>query len=209
VLLDGKKLYFKKRWTARRIRRGFSNLLREQDLNSAHRYLEGEFDVGNDDVIADIGVAEGNFSLSVIERVKKIYMFEYNPDWTEALKVTFAPWKDKIEIISKRVAELDDDNNIRLDTFLSQHRDVTFIKIDVDGAEQKVLNGSKDILGSGRPFKIALCTYHRNEDEETFKKILGDSGFIVTTSRGYMVYYFDKKLKAPYLRRGLIRAVRK
>jgi len=30
----------------------------------------------------------------------------------------------------------------------------------------------------------------------------------VTPSKGYMINYYDKKLKAPWLRRGLIRAVR-
>ena len=208
VLLDGKRLYFKKRWTVRRIRKGFSDLLCEQDIRSPHRYLEGSFDVGNDDVIADIGAAEGNFSLSVIERVKKIYLFEYNRGWIKALESTFAPWKDKVEIINKRVSDFDDENNVCLDTFIREHNNISFIKIDVDGAEQKVLNCASEILGSGSPLKIALCTYHRNNDEETFSRILSSYGFTVTTSKGYMVYYYDKNMKAPYLRRGLLRAVR-
>lgn len=208
VLLEGKRLYFKRRWTTSRIRKGFSDLLCEQDLNSAHRYLEDDFDVNGQDVIVDIGAAEGNFSLSVIERVKKIYIFEYNGDWIEALKATFAPWKDKVEIINKKVASIDDENNVCLDTFIRQHGDVTFIKIDVDGAEQQVLDCSGEMLRARFPLKIALCTYHRNNDEKIFTDILRDSGFSVTPSKGYMLYYFDKKIEAPFLRRGLIRAVR-
>ena len=76
VLLEGKRLYFKKRWRDKRIKRAYSDLLREQDLNSPHRYLTDSFTVGNDDVVADIGAAEGNFSLSVIEKIKKVYIFE-------------------------------------------------------------------------------------------------------------------------------------
>lgn len=209
VLLGGKRLYFKRRWTVKRIRKGFSDLLREQDPESAHRYLDGDFDVSDQDVIADIGAAEGNFSLSVIERVKKIYIFESNRDWIEALEATFAPWKDKVEIINKKVSSHDDENKVCLDTFLRQHGEVTFIKIDVDGAEHMVIDCCKEILNSRFPLKIAICTYHRNEDERIFTGLLRDSGFSVTPSKGYMVYYFDKKIKSPFLRRGLIRAVRK
>jgi len=53
-----------------------------------------------------------------------------------------------------------------------------------------------------------LCTYHKNEDEKDFTKLLNDYGFSITTSRGYMINYYDKKMKAPYLRRGLIRAIK-
>ncbi len=208
VIHEGKKLYFKRRWSKKRIRKGYSNLLREQDPASAHRYLEGDFDVSGEDVIADVGAAEGNFSLSVADRVKKIYIFEYNTDWIEALEATFEPWKDKVEIISKMVSDKDDKHNISLDTFIKEHDDVTFLKIDVDGAEQKVISSSNMLLDSGKPLKVALCTYHKNDDEAIFTGLLQKKGFRVSTSRGYMVYYFDKKMKAPFLRRGLVRAVR-
>lgn len=209
VIHEGKKLYFKRRWSKNRIRKGYSNLLREQDPLSAHRYLDGDFDVSGDEVIADVGAAEGNFSLSVIDRVKKIYIFEYNSSWIEALEATFSPWKDKVEIISKMVSDKDDEKNITLDTFIKEHDEITFLKVDVDGAEQKVISNSNKLLESRRPLKIALCTYHKNDDEAIFTDILQLKGFKVSASRGYMVYYFDKKMKAPYLRRGLLRAVRK
>ena len=38
--------------------------------------------------------------------------------------------------------------------------------------------------------------------------LLKNHGFSVTPSKGYMIHYYDKKMKAPYLRRGLIRAIR-
>jgi hypothetical protein len=208
VLQDGKKLYFKKRWNEKRIKRAYSDLLREQDHSSPHRYLTESFTVGKDDVIADIGAAEGNFSLSVIEKVKKIYLFEYDQEWTLALKATFAPWAEKIEIINKYVSGSDDDSHIKLDTFYKDNRDITFLKIDVDGAESVVLNSCNEVFKSGNNLKIALCTYHKNNDEKDFTLMLKNFGFSVVPSKGYMIHYYDKKMKAPYLRRGLIRAVR-
>ena len=86
-------------------------------MNSPHRYLTESFTIGQNDVLADIGAAEGNFSLAVIEKVKKIYIFEYDQEWIEALRATFAPWSDKVEIINKFVSDKNDEYHIRFDTF--------------------------------------------------------------------------------------------
>lgn len=208
VLQDGKRLYFKKRWKEKKIKQAYSDLMREQDINSPHRYLADTFAAGSDDVVADIGAAEGNFSLAVIEEVRKIYLFEYDNEWIEALKATFAPWSEKVEIIDKYVGDQNDDSHTRFDTFFESKQDVTFLKIDVDGVEEVVLNSCKGLFSSHQPLKIALCTYHKNDDEKILTSILKDYGFLVTPSKGYMINYYDKKMKAPYLRRGLIRAVR-
>ena len=208
VLQEGKRLYFKKRWGDKRIQRAYSDLLREQDHESPHRYLTESFTIGKGDVLADIGAAEGNFSLAVVDRVKKIYIIEYDREWIEALKATFGPWSEKVEIINKYVYDKDDDTHVKFDTLFEQARDINFLKIDVEGAESIVLNSCKMAFNSKAPFRLALCTYHKNNDEKDFTLLLKDKGFTVTPSRGYMINYYDKKLKAPYLRRGLIRAER-
>jgi hypothetical protein len=208
VLQEGKRLYFKKRWRDNRIKRAYSDLMREQDTGSPHRYLTDTFTIGNDDVLVDIGAAEGNFSLSVIENIKKLYLFEYDSEWTEALKATFAPWAEKVEIINKYVSDSDDESNVKFDTFYKNNNDITFLKIDVDGAESVVLDSCNEVFKSGNHFKVALCTYHKRNDEKDFTGLLKNHGFIVTPSKGYMIHYYDKKMGAPYLRRGLIRAIR-
>jgi hypothetical protein len=205
---DGRRLYFKKRWNRKRIQKSYSELAREQDASSPHRYLSDDFFPGTNDVVADIGAAEGNFSLSIIDKVKKVYLFEYNREWTKALETTFAVWKDKVEIVPKYVADYDDEKHVRLDTFFRKNNDITFLKIDVDGFEQKVLDGSRSLLESKTQLKVALCTYHKNNDESDFANLLGKYGFKVSFSKGYMINYYDKKIKAPWLRRGLIKAVR-
>ena len=208
VMQEGKRLYFKKRWNVKRIQRSYCDLIREQDFNSPHRYLTDSFTIEKYDVIADIGAAEGNFSLAVVDKVKRICIFEYDQEWVEALRVTFAPWSEKVEIINKYVSDHNDESHIRFDTFFNTRKDVTILKIDVDGAESVVLNSCNEVFNSSRSLKIALCTYHKNNDENDFTILLQDFGFSITPSRGYMINYYDKKMKAPYLRRGLIRAVR-
>jgi hypothetical protein len=182
--------------------------MREQDVDSPHRYLTGSFTIGKNDVLADIGAAEGNFSLAVIDQIRKAYIFEYDKEWIKALRATFAPWSEKVEIIDKYVADHNDASHIRFDTFFKSKNDVTFLKIDVDGAESIVLNSCDEVLKTSDSLKIALCTYHKNNDEKDFTLLLKDRGFSLIPSRGYMINYYDKKIKAPYLRRGLIRAVR-
>lgn len=208
VIQDGKRLYFRKGWTKKRIQRAFTDLSREQDPLSPHHYLSDEFSPGENDVVADIGAAEGNFSLSVIEKVKKTYLVENDPEWIAALESTFAPWKNKVEIINKYVSDRDDESHITVDTLLRAHDEISFLKIDVDGGEQAVLNGASMMLAGTSKMKIAICTYHKAGDEKDFTSLLGKNGFRVNPSRGYMIHYYDKKLKAPYLRRGLLRAER-
>jgi predicted RNA methylase len=208
VMQEGKRLYFKKRWSEKRIKKSYCELIREQDINSPHRYLTETFTIDENDVLADIGAAEGNFSLAVIDKISKVYLFEYDKEWIEALRATFAPWSDKVEIIDKYVSDCNDSSHIRFDTFYQKKEDITFLKIDVDGAESGILNSCDAVFKSPPSFKIALCTYHKQDDEKEFTKLLNDYGFSVSPSKGYMINYYDKKLKAPYLRRGLIRAVR-
>ncbi|MEO0002053.1 MAG: hypothetical protein RL766_2099 [Bacteroidota bacterium] len=207
VLMDGKRLYFKRKWSADRIRRSFHDLTLEQDEASPHRYLSSTFNLSKTDVVADFGAAEGNFALAVIEKVSKIYLFECDPEWIEALQYTFAPWKDKVEIIPKFVSDSNDERHCSGDVFF-RDKEVTFLKIDVDGGERPLLKGFKQILHNRANLRIALCTYHQHDDESEFTDLLNTSGFKVSPSQGYMIFYYDKKLKPPYIRRGLIRGVK-
>lgn len=208
VFQDGHRLYFKSYWTKKWIRNAFMYLTQEQDPESPHCYLSEKLTLGENDVIADLGPAEGNFSLSFIEKVKKIYLIEPDNEWVQTLEATFAPWKDKVEIIEKFVSDVNDEKNIRLDTLLSEKKDITFLKVDIEGYEGKMLEGAEGFLSGTRPMKISLCTYHKPGDEADFTKILSEHGFSVTPSRGYMIPFNDKKLGKPWIRRGLIRAVR-
>jgi hypothetical protein len=57
--------------------------------------------------------------------------------------------------------------------------------------------------------RLALCTYHRQGDDQEFMELLNGHGFKTEFSRGYMLFYYNRqKLSPPYLRRALIRAVK-
>lgn len=204
VLLDNKRLYFPRVWNENQIMDYFRWIQIEQDLNSPHRYLTQNFFVSSGDLVIDVGAGEGNFALSVVEEVKKMYLFEVEEDWIEALNATFKPWCDKVKIINKFVSDKDDDKNVTLDSMFKDER-IDFIKIDVDGAEMELLSGCKNLFSNPNPIKIALCTYHHQNDANDFKQILLPMGFEIEYSKGYMIFLNDK-LKPPYLRRGLIRA---
>ncbi|WP_161987523.1 FkbM family methyltransferase [Arcticibacter tournemirensis] len=204
----GKRLYFKRSYNITTIRLLYNGLLTEQDPESPHCYVNEDFNIKQGDVLLDIGSAEGIFTLSNIEQLKKAILFERDPEWIEALEATFAPWKEKVEIISKFVSDTDDLDNVSIDTFLSEKQfDVNFVKIDVEGAEERVLNGMRVTIGKCRP-QIALCTYHKQHDFEKFNKYLTQLGYKISSTKGYMFFLSnDEVLSPPFFRRGLIRAV--
>ena len=207
VLQDNKRLYFKRGWNEKKIRRNYNRLRIEQDPGSPHFYTSEHFQVEQGDVVADIGCAEGNFALTIVDKVEKLYLFECDPGWLEALQHTFSPWNDKVEIVPKFVSDRDDERNCTGDTFFAD-KPVDFFKIDVDGGERPLLKGLQKTIGSKDPVKIAFCTYHRAQDEKEFTAYFLSHGFQVSPSQRFMIFYHDKMIAAPYLRRGLIRATR-
>lgn len=207
VLMDGKKLYFKKRWNVKRIKKAYSILLKEQDNQSPHRYLSEQFQFDEGDVLVDAGAAEGNFALSLVEKTSRIILFEPDKEWIEPLKATFEPWKHKVTIINKFVGDSTNSNQITLDNVISPITTGIFLKVDVEGTELKLLKGATQLLSQQKPFKIAICTYHREQDEKEISEFLGRYNFKISFSDGYMLPIFDKKMRSPYFfRRGLIRA---
>ena len=207
VLHENKRLYFKRSWSKKDIRENYNNLRIEQDENSPHRYLNEGFKLAPFSIVADVGAAEGIFALSVIEEAESIFIFESDTEWIEALRETFKPWSSKVTIINKYVSDIDNEHNITLDDFAKNNNiRFDFIKIDVDGVEHLLLKGAIKTLSNSVRLKIVICTYHKAEDEKLFSRILNDFSFSVAHSDGYMIFYYDSTLSAPFLRRGVLRA---
>jgi hypothetical protein len=210
VMVNDKRLYFKRSYNKHTVQLVFNGLRIEQDPNSPHCYTDKNFDVEKDDILADIGCAEGFFSLLNIEEVKKVYLFEQDRCWVEALQATFAPCKEKTILIPQFVSDKTTDTEIRPDDYFHGKKDKpTFYKIDVEGAETRVLNGMKSILKQP-PLKIALCTYHHAEDFESFCRLLKENDFTYRPSSGLMIYQNEiDNMQPPYFRKGLIKAWKK
>ena len=209
ILHEGKRMYYKQSLGEKAIRENYTNLLIEQDKDSPHCYLTDNFCVEANCIVADVGAAEGIFALSVIEQVKKIYLFEKDQEWIEALQATFAPWSDKVVIVNKFVSDKNDEDNITIDQFCENEGILPdFIKIDVDGAEYDLLNGAHQVLSAIGKLKIAICTYHQSGDEDLFKDLFKKYNIDALPSNGYMIFFYDPLLSAPYLRRGLLRGTK-
>ncbi len=206
VLHENKHLYFKRSYSENQIKSLYHGLLLDQDPNSPHLYLTKDFTLNSTDVIADIGAAEGNFSLSNVEKASKIYLFEYDPEWIEALEATFRPWRHKVEICNKFVSNSDSENTVSLDNFTKKNNEISFLKVDIEGEEANFLEGAQSFLKSNRDLKMAICTYHKQQDEKEFTAVLKKNNFEVNPSNRYMIFLHDKNIKAPFLRRGLLRA---
>lgn len=208
VLFENKRMYFARYLNNKeKVCDYYRQIMLEQDFKSPHRYLSGEFQVSDGSIVIDAGVAEGNFALSVIDQVKKIYLFEPDPDWIEALNYTFAPYSDKVVIVNKYLSNFTDESTVSIDSFVTEQQ-IDFIKLDIEGEEYYALDGAKSKIASSVHIKCAVCTYHNEFDYIVIGQLLQNLGLSSEPSKGYMWFPYDKDgiFELPTLRRGLIRA---
>lgn len=176
---------------------------------SPHNYfdLDEGFTVGSipdGAIVADVGAAEGLFGMLLVERAKKVYLFENSSYWLPLLEKTYAPYKDKVEIVRGTVGDRAGD--IRLDDFFRDKEKPTLVKMDVEGYEAAVLRGMRELLFSEDMLTLLICTYHRQEDWPNFYEYLKDH-FDISSSKGYFWHMPDPM--PPYFRHGVMRAVKK
>ena len=206
VITGGKRLYFKRSQNRRTVQLMFNGLRIEQDEHAPHCYTDVDFPVTEDEILADVGCAEGYFSLMNIEKTKRIYLFEQDREWIEALEATFTPWREKISIIPKYVSDRNNSNEITLDNYFKETEEKPgFYKIDVEGAEASVLKGMEELLHA--PVKVALCTYHHQHDYDLFSRFFEEHLFHHRPNSGVMIYQNDlKRMEPPFFRRCMIKA---
>jgi len=205
VIHKNKKMYFPRYMERSKIRNYYNGILKEQDNDSPHRYETKGFTVKNGDIIADIGAAEGVWALENVEKAAQVFLFECENRWIQALQKTFEPWKEKVVIVNKYISNITEGDKTTLDDFLQGNR-INFIKADIEGMETLLLEGAKETLSKQNDIKLLLCSYHKQNDEKDIKNFFNEYGFFTQNSKGYMLFILDESLKAPYLRRGLIRA---
>lgn len=200
-----KRLYFQRGWGDDQIKRAYAMLCCEQHKCSPHCYTDACFSVSPGSVIADIGSAEGVFSLDHIDICRHVYLFETDAGWIEALHATFAPWKDKVTVVNRFVSDKNDCDNVSLDFYFAE-REVNFVKADVEGAERFLLRGSQNIMKRPELNRIAITAYHCPDDSRVLWSYLEDAGFLPRYTHGFMVFGGFGEPERPYLRRGVILA---
>ncbi|MCL2359367.1 MAG: FkbM family methyltransferase [Nitrososphaerota archaeon] len=231
VLVDNnKKLFYKSGMDEISVYRSFNSVSLEQDYASPHRYLtndqyfvgvmnsdakqvsdrdEDSFGVTNNGIIIDVGAAEGNFALSVIEQASKVYIIESDAAWCEALKHTFSPYKEKVEIIQKYLSNISDDNHITLNDLIKEYNidKVNFLKMDIEGYEKQALHGGtiEDNAGFVNIDKMAICTYHNPEDDFEISNFVSQYGYNIYLTKGY-IFFPDSN--NPPIRKAVLRAYR-
>lgn len=210
IMHNGRRMYVKKSFRFKFQVQSWYNFLRiEQDPDSPHRYLlEGRLPPEGC-VVADLGGAEGMFTLDVLDSAGKVYVFEGDPDWREALELTFAPYMDKVEIVSKYVGDRTEGNMVRLDDFF-RDREIDYIKADIEGWEERMLEGASEVL-STKVSRVLCCVYHRKDSEAHVSDFLKKRGFSVSINKNHMIFIYSEQvtgepLQPPYFRHGVLYA---
>ena len=199
VLHSGKRLYFPSSFNKKSIESTYRNLLLEQDPNSPHLYVS-DINRLKGKTLLDIGTAEGIFTLEAIELINHAYLFECDEIWIAALNATFEPWKEKVTIIPKYVNDINDENNITIDTFLEgKDKANLFLKMDIEGSEQAALKGAKKLLNEAKDLDYSICTYHQKNDVVEIHNLLKSNHFDSEFSDRYL--YFEKELRKAIIRR--------
>lgn len=204
-----KKMYFSRDYQSEEaVRKYYLSICIEQDSCSPHRYFTDDFCVNKDDTIVDVGVAEGNFALSVIDYVKKVYLIEADPKWVEALSYTFEPYKEKVVIIEKYASSYCEGDFTTIDDVVLDK--VDFIKMDIEGYEWDALNGAVETIRRSNQIKIVACCYHSDFDQILIENFFEKNGFRHETSQGYMWFPSTcrQSMVSTRLNRGVVRGIR-
>lgn len=204
IIHNDKKIFFPEDLDTYSIKETYRSLLVEQDKKSPHCYLDENIKIDSNTIIMDIGSAEGFLALELIDSVKMIYLFETDIRWIKALEATFEPWKNKVEIVNKFVANKSSEDSVKLDDYINKVAGEIFLKVDVEGAEVDLLKGGESFLKE-HDIYISICTYHNQNDSEDIYNILERYKFATKFSDGYMIWSCNQDFTPPFFRKGLIR----
>jgi FkbM family methyltransferase len=155
-------------------------------------------DIKPGDIVIDCGAYSGVFSIYANKKSGssgKVLAFEPDKKNSSILKKNILLNKcEKIKVIELGVfseknvlhfkqegagskIEKNGDSKIKvvdLDSELKRlkipYEKISFIKIDIEGAEIEAIDGMRKLLAKGKPF-LAIATYHIRDGEKTYKKV--------------------------------------
>jgi FkbM family methyltransferase len=168
--------------------KGATDCLHEDDW---HHYEVPETTVRSGDVVLDCGAAEGIFALSVLDRSRKVAIFEPSLDFAESLQRTFGSESNAVVVpaalgSSEGRAFLSGNslygfvsadegipiNVTTVDAWAARKQTrVDFIKGDLESYEFEVLKGARATIQRDKP-KIAFTVYHPGNNWKEMRDFL-------------------------------------
>lgn len=185
------------------------------------RAITRDGDDGVHDVEVDVGSARGILALDVIDKVSKVYMVERAARWWKPIETTFAPYKDKVELVKGALASKKKkkgkeeepekkkrEKKIRLVDLLEKCGEQrVFVMMDLEGKELDVLKDAQEYLQAAKnPITLAVCAYHRTTDYDDLMRFFEAIGYHTETQPGYIYTDMIDGRGIHSLRRGIIRA---
>ena len=206
IVYKGKKCFYPNEYTDERILESANFFIKEQNKKSPHCYLPDGMSM-KDYIVVDGGSAEANFTLDIIDEVKKVYVVEGDGIWQEPLRRTFKEYEDKVVIVDKYLDSYAHDNCDTIDNIVKENK-IDFIKMDIEGYELKALYGAKEHIFNSDNLKMSICAYHNPEDADVITAYLESLGFDYEFGLGYIFRMDDSIWKASYpeMRKGMIYA---
>jgi FkbM family methyltransferase len=166
------------------------------DFFNSKPYFINELKFNNEEIFVDCGAFDGDTVSLFVKKVnnlyKKIYALEIDElNYHKLLKnisleniynihpLKIGSWdkKDvlyyKSDSIRTSLSNSESEQKIDVETIdcIVGDDPVSFIKMDIEGAELKSLLGAKNTITSNKP-KLAICVYHRPEDLITIPQLL-------------------------------------
>ena len=156
----------------------------------------------DDEVFADVGGYDGMSSHEFFDWCEnkgncRAYIFEPNDDMSERINnniqsgmqfkiAPFGVWDKRAKLSFMKSAKADGcyiaENDDALDTvdvidldsyFKDEGVIPTYIKMDIEGAEHKAIEGAKNIIAHNKP-RLAISIYHKKEDLWDIPKLILD-----------------------------------
>lgn len=209
IIYKDKKLYYPRSYSDFIYEEGNTYVMGyrqgEQAEGSPHKYLTNEISIARGDVVVDAGAMEGDFALEYIDDISKLYIFECDPEWVKALKMTYKDYMDKVLIIPQMLGDRVDEHTTTLSEVIVDGR-VDFIKMDIEGAEVSALLTAEELLQNNN-VKCAICTYHKKDHAVILEQFFRRNEYQTSFSNGHMIFYIDRDIFSTLdFRKGVIYA---
>ena len=195
----------------------FSEFLTEDPLNG---YIN-ETSLDEKERVIDAGAYPGEFAIYAAKQGTEVLALEPDPQNAEELRenIELNGLSDKVKVIEKGLwdqktkkklerdtkfglgSHIEDEGQLTieldtLDNLISDHGPVDFVKMDVEGAEARALQGAEKMIEDCNP-EFAVATYHTDENGEKtchrIEEILEQKGYEVKTGyRRHLTTYAKK-----------------